>query len=172
MKISRDLPQFDGEKTLIVVAGKQEARFFLAKDGVIEESQSFQFEKPKYSDREGFFMSRGKSGVYRSGAVYEFKKQRLVKELGSRLKEGFADIAKYNKIDKIYLLSPEHLENDVKKAIPPDYRKKIKFLLKGDYSHFHPFDILDKIASQKKEPAAPLKETTVRILRKPKMRNK
>lgn len=172
MKISRNLPQFEGEKALIIVSGKQEARFFLAKDGIIEELESFQFEKPKYSDREGFFISRGKSGVYRSGAVYEFKKQRLVKELGNRLENGFADIIKYNKVDSIYLLSPEYLENYVKKAVPPDYKKKIKFLLKGDYSHFHPFDILNKIASQKKEPTLPLKETTANILRKPKMRNK
>jgi len=168
MKISKNLPQFEGKKALISVTGRQEARFFLAKDGDIEELEPFKFDKPEDPKRKGHNMIKGSKGVYRSGPTPEFKNQRIITELESHLRKSLKNILNKNKIDIIYLTVPDYLKNDVKKTFPADAAKKIKFVLLGDYCHFHPFDILKKFSSQTTVPVVPLKESVSKILNKPK----
>lgn len=171
MKIRNNLPQFENERALIAVVGKQEAIFYFANKGVVEELRSFRFEKPKHSDREGFFMSRGASGVYRSGAVYESKKEKIIAELIFHLKNNLGDILNKNRADVIYLSSPDYLKNDVLKSFPSSYKKKIKLFLKGDYCHFHPFEVLEKIGGPEKETVV-LKEDAAKILNKTTVRRR
>jgi len=168
MKISKDLPQFEGKRALISVTGRQEARFFLANDGEIEELESFKFDKPEDSKRAGHNMIKGSKGVYRSGPTPEFKNQRIIAELESHLKGSLKAILNRNKIDTICLTVPDYLKNDVKKTFPKDSVKKMKPILLGDYCHFHPFDILKKIVSQTREPVVLVSESASRILSKSK----
>jgi hypothetical protein len=167
MKISKNLLQFEGKRALISVTGRQEARFFLANDGTIEELESFKFDKPEDLKREGHNMIKGSKGVYRSGPTPEFKNQRIIAELEFHLRKSLKNILDKNKIDIIYLTVPDYLRNDVKKTFPAASAKKIKLVLLGDYCHFHPFDILKKIASRVTVPVVPLKESVSKILNKP-----
>ena len=115
MKISKNLPRFEGKRALISVTGRQEARFFLANDGDIEELESFKFDKPEDPKRKGHNMIKGSKGVYRSGPTPEFKNQRIITELESHLRKSLKNILNKNKIDIIYLTVPDYLKNDVKK---------------------------------------------------------
>ncbi len=171
MKISKKLPQFEQAKTLIVVMGKQKGKFYLAHNGVIKELRGFSFQKPKYSDREGHFVKRGKSGIYKTGAVYEPKKERIRIELVHRLENNLKKVLARNKIDDIYLACPDYLKNRIRKTFPAAARNKIKVFLAGDYYHLHPFDLLKKIKDKiesKKRPVTLNKKDNVKILRRSK----
>ncbi len=145
MKISQKLPQFENKKTLIVVASKQEGKFYLANQGTIKKLTYFKFSRPKYSDREGSFMTKGRTGVYGRGSVYELKKERIRIELIKRLQNKLKKILKSEKIDSIYIACPNHLKNRIKTAFPSSAKRKIELFIPGDYYHFHPFDLLKKV---------------------------
>jgi len=169
MKISKNLPQFEKEQALVVVLGKQEGKFYLANKGIIEEVSCFKFSKPKYSDREGRFIKRGKGGIYKSGAVYEAKKERILTELANRTRDNLKEIMDKNKVDGIYVFCLAHLKNQLNDSFPASARQKIKLSLSGDYFHYHPHYLLKKIADKidsEKKPALPLKESALKILKK------
>ena len=73
MKIPHELPQFENQRALIVSLGTHAGKCFLAADGNLSEVLALVQEKPRYSDREGFFMTAGRGGVYQTGSVYEDK---------------------------------------------------------------------------------------------------
>ncbi|OPL11952.1 MAG: hypothetical protein AVO34_01660 [Firmicutes bacterium ML8_F2] len=174
MKISKDLPQFDKKKTLIVVASKQKGKFYFAHKGEIKKLKYFRFRRPKHSDREGFFIARGKAGVYSRGAVYEPKKERIMIELVNRLEKCLKEILIKEKIDQIYLTCPEYLKNRIKSTFPYQAERKIKLFLPGNYYDFHPFDLLEKINSDKirKKPSFPIKKEAAKIIKKSKLARK
>ena len=76
MKISRNLPQFNLEKVLIIVTGKQEGEFYSAFQGSIEKVDSFRFQKPVNSDNEIFLSKQGTRGAYQPGTTYNDKKEK------------------------------------------------------------------------------------------------
>ncbi len=142
MKISRELPQFREKGAILVVTGKQEARFYRAAAGVIDTVAAFEIEKPKYSDREGFFETRGHGGVMRSGAVYEEKKEKMLQDFIREFRKTMKAVLAAHAADEIILLTPAYLVNRVKDALPLRVQKRIRRTLRGNYYHMHPFDIL------------------------------
>ena len=151
MKISQELPQFEGRKGLIVVTGEQEGEFYFASNGEIRKIDSFRFEEPTYSDREGFFESRNKGKVYGSGSVYEPKKQRIRTEFKRRMKKNLEPICRNYKIDELHVFSPNYMKNFTQEAIKEIFHKKPDFLYEGHYHQVHPFELLKVINKQKSE---------------------
>ncbi len=71
MKITRDLPQFQNKKALIVVTGFHEADFYIVAMARMEKIGEFKLLYPHYSDKEGFFETAGHGKVLESGSVLE-----------------------------------------------------------------------------------------------------
>ncbi len=173
MKISEKLPQFKNEKALLMSFGKQEGVFYLADNGNLKKLKSFSFSKPKYSDREGFFVTRGKAGTYEQGAVYEPKKERVITQLENKVEEETKNILDQETIDAVYLSCPEYLKNRIKKSLPSSAQKKIKTIVFGDYLHSHPFELLERIKEKKtKNPVKILSSEAAKILKKTKQARK
>ncbi len=175
MKISKKLPQFKNKRTLIVITGKQEGKFYLAYKGIIEKLTYFKFTKPKYSDREGHFVTKGGAGKYKTGSVYEPKKEKLRIELIKRLQEKLKTILKRRKIDSIYIACPEYLKNRIKDAFPSSASKKIDLVIFGDYCHSHVYKLLEKIKEKigfKNKPVRPAKKSARKIICKSKKARK
>ncbi len=164
MKISQKLPQFDREKALFVVTGKQEAKFYLVSKGKIKEIDSFKVEKPVYSDREGWFKRRARGFVMGSGAPLEPKKQKVIKDFLKKLKKNLKKTLSRNKVDAIYLFSPRYLSARVRKTLPSSARKKIRLTIDGEYYFEHPFKLLEKIPEKEKN--APKSEEAKKLLDK------
>jgi hypothetical protein len=145
MQIQHSLPQFDTRKTLLIISGKQEAKLYVAHKGVIQLWKEFQVPTPHYSDREGFFMTRGRGAVMQAGAIYEAKEQviftNFYHELNTQLKEFFAK----QSAEDIVLCAPEYCLQNIQSHLPVSTRKKIIATLPGNYLKQHPFDILKRV---------------------------
>lgn len=166
MKISKKLPQFDREKALFVVAGKQEAKFYLVFRGGIKEIDSFKIEKPRYSDREGWFKRRARGFVMGSGAPLEPKKQKIIKDFLKELERRTKKIFSGDRFESVYLFSPHYLLARVKKALPGRARKKLKLTVDGEYYFQHPFLLLEKIAKKTEKKKKPKREEARKLLEK------
>lgn len=169
MKITRDLPQFEGKKVLITVTGLHEADFYFAGDGQIRKIGEFKLLFPHYSDMEGFFESAGGGRIFKSGSILEVEKMeirhRFLKEMDRILDE----MVKRNKFDEIYIFSPIYLKNELKSLLPREDRKRVKQNFQGNFTHFHPFQLLLMIKqSQKLGFKVPIKKDTGKILNLPK----
>lgn len=146
MKISKNLPQFEGEVGLVIVCSSQEADFYLASNGQVQKAASFKLEKTKFSDREDF-ANRG-SMVFESGAKFEAlritDRQNFIK--------GFKDEAKQlssgQKITSVYLLAPDLTIKDLKKALPALWQKKLRFVIEGNFQKAKLDDVLKKIVKK------------------------
>lgn len=181
MKITNKLPRFNIKKGLFIVTGKIEAQFHLAKEGEINEIDSIKIEKPKYSDREGYFESGGKNSGgelenYKSGSVYEDKNEVIKRELISELKEKLKSIIKKYEFDSIYLFSPDYMIGDIKKSLNKNILSKIEKSYTGNFNKMHPFKLLEKIDEEienkiKDQRGKPRSEEERKILKKSGMDN-
>lgn len=152
MKISKMLPQFERESFLLIVTGKQEAVFYIAKDGVITKVTSFKIKTPKYSDREGFFATRGHGKTFVSGSVYESTKEKVRQIFLKVLKKHVKEIRAQHLIKKSALFCPGYLINDIMEVFPVSFRKSIVFSFRGNYYEEHPFQLLEKIKGESINP--------------------
>ncbi len=166
MKISRELPQFDTERAIFVVTGKQEAKFYLVNKGKIKEIDSFKIEKPRYSDREGWFKRRVRGFVMGSGAPLEPKKQKIIKDFLKKLEKNLKGTLSKNEVDSIYIFSPHYLLSRVKKTLPSSAKKKLEMTIDGEYYFQHPFELLEKISLKKEEKKKPKTEEAKKLLNK------
>lgn len=130
MKIPRNLQLEDGE-VLLVVSGKQCAIFYRIHGNRIDCVENFKVDKPEYTDFEGEFKIREHGNIIRR-FVHEFR-QRL-----GRIKFG---------ISKIYLLAPAQTKNKIKNALPAESRGKLEKVVNGNFSHFHPIKLLERVYS-------------------------
>lgn len=154
MKISRELPQFEGEKAMVLVTGLQDAKIYVAADGEIEEVESFKTEKIRYSDREGHFETRKGGKVLGSGSVYENKDEENVRNFTKELE---AKLVRFRNesITKVFLFSPGYVISAIRRALPLSLIAKTEGVVKGNHLDAHPFDILRMINEMKPLPVAP-----------------
>jgi hypothetical protein len=145
MKIPEAFFQFDKEKTLIIVTGKQEAKFYLGEKGEFRLEESFKLATPKYSDKEGFCERGGRGQTYGFGSSREAPKEKIRQDFLKNLKSVLKNIEDREKIEAVYLLSPSYILNEVRSSLPADFRKKIKFSLAGHYFNLRPMELLKKI---------------------------
>ena len=143
MKIPKHLPQFAGASAFLIVSGKQDAALYRVHDGTIERTDAFKIPRPRYSDKEGRFGVRGKSGQV-TGGVLELRDEDIIrdflKELKVRLKSAPA-------FDYLYIFAPQSTKNKITKALPKEWHGKISATIVGNYYYRHPMVILEKIAA-------------------------
>lgn len=90
MYIKQDLPQFEEQKTLLVVTGSQEALIYIAHNGEMEEKERVEVSHEEYTNKDaGLFKSSSKGvGTMKAGTVYkENFSDHMTKEFLSRLEE-------------------------------------------------------------------------------------
>lgn len=128
-----------------MVTGRQEADFFRAGDGEIENIAGFKIEKPLYDERKGRVTRRGHGRVFASGAAYEDQKEKMLqdfrREFRKTLKIVFIDFVPH----KIYVYVPPYLANEVIALFPKRAALTIKKIVKGNFYGRHAFEILEKI---------------------------
>lgn len=143
MQISDKLPQFIDDSALLLVAGSQEADFYLAKNGEILAIGSVVLEKNHYSDREDF--GRRGSIVFESGSKSEKVKTAKRSDFLKLFKEYVKGLSTEQKVKKVYLYAPAENMADLKKALPAAFQKKLLGVFEGNFHKEKPFDILKKI---------------------------
>lgn len=167
MKIPKDFPQFKNRNALIVVTGMHEADFYIAKNGGLEKIGDFKLLFPCYSDKEGFFEHAGHGRIFETGSVLEVDKietrHRFLKETDKILDS----IVMKKDIADIYIFTPDFLKKELKGLLPKEDRKKVRFVVSGNYTHFHPLQMLE-IIKQKERIGwkVPLKKEARKILLK------
>lgn len=172
MYIEKNLPQFQDQKTLLVVSGRQEALLYLAEGGEIWEEDKIYVEDPGYTDREGFFKSRSKTGgVMKAGSVYKEKiSYHLAKEFLNQLQEKVKSIFYSRHPKKIYIFCPDYIKKEMLKKIPKSIRQYTHIVKTGNYIDYHPFDLLRNIQEEEKKKknklATPMKEKALKILKR------
>ncbi len=148
MKISQKLPQFLTKKTLLVAVSKQKVILYHAFKGEIKELSSFELPKPRY-ENESLFVSSGKGQTFGMGSVKEIRIENLKQKLLKNLKEELDKIKKKEErepFSQIFLFAPSYLISEAKTILAEKITSaKIELSIKGNYSHFHPFDLLEKI---------------------------
>lgn len=145
MKIKNELQNIEYKNSLIVVTSNQESKMYLVKNDNIDLVDSFFVETPEYSDREGFFTSSGKRGVYGSGSVYEDKNEYIKDKFNHSLLENLLKEIEINKAEALYMFMPENNKNDVINILPDKIKEIIKMEIYGNYVGEHPFVFLTMI---------------------------
>lgn len=134
MKITKNLPQFDRQRALIIVSGKSKVSFLFAHQGEIKEVGKLEVPENKYSDREGFFKTRTKTGgVIYSGSVLEDKKEEQRQKIKNKLGDKVKTLNSKYKITGLYLFAPDHLYNIMLSGIPVKMKKKMRGGGRGNY---------------------------------------
>jgi hypothetical protein len=144
MKISNHLPFFD-KPNLLVVAGKQEACFYLADKDKITQADTIKLKKPEYTDREGRFDKRGNGRLYGSGSVYEFPENELAKSFIRQVSTAVEELVYQNSIKNIFLFCPTYLSNLCEQQLSAQTKPLLEYIFYGNYHNQHPFVLLAKI---------------------------
>lgn len=140
MKIPKALPQFEDKVAFIVVAGKQNAVFYKVSDGEIDRLDAFKIPRPRYSDHEGEFKTRG--GVGSSGSIKELRDQDIIRDFLREFKRRIKAIPEFS---SMYIFAPDQTKNKIKSALPAQWREKLSGLIVGNFYYRHPLHILEKI---------------------------
>ncbi len=166
MKLSKNLPQFEDEPTLIITAGWQDSKVYYAYQGEIVLNKKIKIPRRKYSDREGYFETRSNiPGVPpKAGAVYERKKQHVRSEFLNKLNEHVKSLVDDYKIKEIYVFSSPEGIKTLKKEFPPRVSSLIKKIYKGNYIHHKPDELVGLIEKRKTPPVRAIKEEAKKIL--------
>jgi hypothetical protein len=150
MKIPNKFQFHNPRKSLLIVTGKQTARFYMADEQSINEIGSFSVEKPKYTDREGRFEGRTKNGMYGSGSVYENKKKRILDEFFNKMHDQL-DVLKSSDFENIYMFVPDYLKRQIKDHLPKSLQQKLKYAFVGNYTQEHPVRLVKMISDEEEE---------------------
>jgi hypothetical protein len=170
MKISEHLPHFKAP-CLMIVAGKQEAVFFLAQDNKVEQINAVKLKKPHYTDREGRFQKSGNGKVLGSGSVYESQDDETTKQFIKQVAEASVNMVAQYDIKKIFLFCPTYLSNQMEDGLPKELQNLIDYIFYGNYNHQHPFVLLSKVQEYLREETddrkvEPIKNEALDILKK------
>jgi dsDNA-binding SOS-regulon protein len=142
MKIKDSLPQFNENRALVVVTGQEHAIFYLASQGeinVIDKTKK----KEERSERADKLDTRT-SGSVVSGSDEE-KTRAEVRLFLKDFANMVPKILKKTKADSLYLFSPAYMGNEILTHLPKQNRLHLHGHFDGNYSHKHPFDLLEMI---------------------------
>ncbi|HZJ40742.1 MAG TPA: hypothetical protein VFD16_00570 [Candidatus Saccharimonadales bacterium] len=153
MKISNELPFFKKKKAFIIVTGKQSAKLFVANNGDINLLEEFDIPTPssEYTDNEGHFKSRGEGGYVASGSVREPKKVYLFNKFSSELSQMIIKQDSVEKVQEMYLFTPDYMKNELKDSFPNSIQEKIVMEFSGNYGDAHVFELLEMIEKKEDE---------------------
>lgn len=168
MKISKDLPGFEKESALLLVAGKHSVTMYLASDGRIEGLESFQVLHPTYSDHEGFAQLSGHGMVFRHNFLSELQENATIDKFLRDIREHLKKHIDFEKPDVYYIYSPKFLSKEMLEVLPKNERENIKEEFLGNFVKSHPFELLEMIKKRELEKyggKVPVSEETRKILR-------
>lgn len=170
MRISQKLPQFKDRRTLIIVAGKVEAKFIEAYNGEIRELTHCKSSKPDYSDNEGYFETRGRGFWLGSGSVREVDDDDLINHFMVLFKKTINELSHGSVFDSIFILAPTRTLKPIQEVLPDQLARKISFTKEGNYTKEHFFDILSIINQEyQNNRVVPISEEAEKILKKGEM---
>ncbi|MFA6136394.1 MAG: hypothetical protein WC705_03520 [Candidatus Paceibacterota bacterium] len=145
MKIPQKLPQFEKEKYFVIVAGHQEADFYTVFEGNIDKKASFKFEKPKYSDKEGFTARATQGKSIGGGPALEISKEKITQDFLKEFKKIIRAFSNDKSIKKVVIFSSPYVISHIKDNLPVGLRDKVKKVISGNYSKTHPLKIVEMI---------------------------
>lgn len=172
MRIKEELPQFQDQRTLIVVSGRREAILYLVNNGEIWKKEKIEVEDPEYSDKEGFFKSSSRTGgTMKAGSVYKEKiTYNLTREYLDKLEEKIKNFLYKEKIKNVFLFCPDYMKKEILKKTPKEFKDIIHFTKMGNYINSHPFELLEGIQEdqerKKSKVVTPIKAKAQKILKK------
>lgn len=146
MKISRNLPQFENEPTLLVVSGKQHGVLYVAENGTIVKQTELYIPTPHYGDREGFFVQGGRGGIQAASAVYESQDGYVMQEYLRELTSYLHTRLQVRSFRCLYLFAPRHHLYAIERKLPPEFKRILTQVFDGNYTEAHPFQLLERIA--------------------------
>jgi hypothetical protein len=145
MKIPQQLHQFAAEHSFIIVAGKQDALFYHAHDGVINLTNSIKIPRPHYSDNEGRSKARSQNGgSIRSGTATEFRDQEVISDFIHELKKHMAKV-RSDMYSNVYILAPSKTKNRIAQALPDGFKRKMNDIIEGNFYYATPLDVVKKV---------------------------
>lgn len=145
MKIPRGLPQFQGREALVIVTGTQKTHFYSAENGNLRRVETLIGEKPHYSDREGFFATRGSGGRARSGSVLKSIHQITAHDYRLAFKRTVADLYKKHQVAEVWFFGAKRTYKELERALPPKMQEKVRYVEAGNYYKKTPLEIIKKI---------------------------
>jgi hypothetical protein len=145
MKIPSQLPQFEDERALLVVATRQTAAIHAAHDGQLQTLARIDVPTPVYSDNEGFFTRSGNGMRMGSGSVRELKKEHIQQEFLKLFKPAITEAVTKTKADAIYLFVPAHRVNETIEAFPYRTKRLLARTVRGNFSHYSLPELLARI---------------------------
>lgn len=147
MQIPNSLPQFIGERVLLVVSAKEHGRLYQAYDGMLEEVVNVEEHPETTSDREGFFARSGYGQRFGSGSPEEFNKQEtirtFVKSIAQELNEAMKDLHP----NALYLFQPEHLKGYLEHEIKNPDHIPVHAVAYGNFVDEKPLRLLEHVAA-------------------------
>jgi len=147
VRISSKFQQFTGKKVLIIVAGSQEADFYIAGDGEIEKVRSFVVRKPRYSDREGFSVRSAGRKIIGSGSANKAQSKKLAQDVAREFEQSLKALARRS-FDMVYLCAPADVISVAREHMQRSLSDKLKKTVRGNFFKQHPFEILEKLAAR------------------------
>lgn len=146
MKIPQQLPQFKGRPTVLAVCGDFEARFYLAKDGDLAETEAIEMSMRDDAKEKQVFIDAhvGKQSL---GAVSHHDRylEDLKRKFRKRFVEELGTAVSRSKASDIYFLCPTHASTLLTDSLPESLRNKIKRKIEGSFTKEHPVRILELI---------------------------
>lgn len=135
------LPQFKGETALIVVAGFDLAKFFIASDGRMRELSFFRVH-PIYISAD-----KPVEEIKKEDAFDKTIRNWRRKEFFSNLRDTVKVVIEHEKPSTIYIFGPKQTFRKVRKSVPFWWRGKIRIGIKKNLVNEHPFCFLEEIFS-------------------------
>jgi len=142
MIIEKNLPQFNQEKAILIVAGDQTAKIFFAYKSELKELEQIVIPTQSYSDREGSFGRKIKGDAIGPGAVYEKSKNEVQNKFTKQLAGLIDELYKKIKFDSVYLFSPDYMNKEIYSVFSKKISSLVKIKLKGNFVDRHPFILL------------------------------
>jgi hypothetical protein len=146
MLVPQTLPQFNNRKALVVVTGKQDARFYRISEGIFIEFDNFKIPRPHYSDKEGYFRSRSKGITMSSGAVRELQDEIVIGDFVREFRRHIK--AAGNGFDEVYFFTPSTVKKALLDALPASLKGKIHAIFEGNHYKTSPLGLLSRIKNE------------------------
>jgi hypothetical protein len=167
MRIPRELQGIISNGTsLLVVTGKETAKFYMARDGIMNELEHISVREPKYSDKEGFFERRRGGKVLSSGSVLEPKEKVAINEFLTKLEQKLVDVSRQTAFSRVYVFAPLEHRHRIISAIPYHLKQYIQLVIPGNYVRKSPLGLLLLIKNYTKQPPLILKHVAAEIIKR------
>lgn len=147
MQIPEKLPQFTGERALIVISAKEQGVLYKAADGTIEQVRKVEEHLEARSDREGFFFHSGFGRNYGSGGPDLQEDAETIKEFVQSITEKLHEVMKEIQPTVLYFFQPQHLRSHVQEALKNPSHIPTHEVRLGNYVHETPLQIIEHIAA-------------------------